>query len=428
MTTDDTGGPVTLFAEKLIGGGRALAHHSDRTWMVEGALPGETVTAVETRRRAGITEARTIAVVADPHPSRLANPCPQSGTCGGCDWPHVDPIGGAPLKAAAAAEAARSAPELAHMVAEAHIHTSGPGYRLRARLHLDPTAREFGFYETRSQRVSPIAGCRILSPTLMAVLPTIREAVLSRCPEPVDLEWIEGSDPVERVAALRPAKGGPSWVPPAWVPEASELDGAVSGFHIVSRTGDLIPVWGAKEVSYDLPVRLKVPMGAFFQGNRHLLRPLFDRVADLIGDGTESVFDLYAGVGFLAAAAATGGGHSLTLVEPNRGAAKAAARNLPAAAVAVGRTAEEWVDGNPGLLGEATVITDPPRTGMTKRLRKGLANWMPRRILMLGCDPATWARDARFLCEQGYRATSLELFDLFPSTHHVEILALLERN
>ena len=97
---------VTLKAEKLIGGGRALAHHDGRTWMGAGALPDETVAALETNRRAGITEARTIAVVKNPHPSRLSEPCPHSGVCGGCDWPHVDPSGGAHLKRAAAAEAA----------------------------------------------------------------------------------------------------------------------------------------------------------------------------------------------------------------------------------------------------------------------------------------------------------------------------------
>ena len=428
MKTAEGEGPVTLTAEKLIGGGRALAHHDGRTWMVEGALPGETVTALESRRRAGITEARTIAVVSDPHPCRLSDFCPQGGVCGGCDWPQVDPIGGAKLKAAAAAEAARGASDLARLVAAAHIHTSGPGYRLRARLHWDPATRQIGFYETRSQQVSPIAGGRILSPTLMAALPAIRQALTDRCPGPVDLEWIEGSDPSEAVAALRAAKGGPTWVPPTWIPEASEVAGTVTGFHIVSRTGDLIPGWGTQTVSYDLPIPLTVPMGAFFQGNRHLLRPLFDRVADLVGDGTQPVFDLHAGVGFLAAAAASRGDHPLTLVEPNRCAAKAAASNLPAAAVTVGRTAEQWIADQDDLPQDATVITDPPRTGMNRPLRKGLAAWMPQRIVMLGCDPATWARDAKILCEAGYQPTSLELFDLFPSTHHVEILAVLERN
>jgi tRNA/tmRNA/rRNA uracil-C5-methylase (TrmA/RlmC/RlmD family) len=71
------------------------------------------------------------------------------------------------------------------------------------------------------------------------------------------------------------------------------------------------------------------------------------------------------------------------------------------------------------------VITDPPRRGLSRTLRDDLARWKPKRILMLGCDPATWARDAAHLVDHGYRVTELELFDLFPLTHHVEILALL---
>jgi tRNA/tmRNA/rRNA uracil-C5-methylase (TrmA/RlmC/RlmD family) len=46
---------------------------------------------------------------------------------------------------------------------------------------------------------------------------------------------------------------------------------------------------------------------------------------------------------------------------------------------------------------------------------------------MLGCDPATWARDAGSLSDHGYRPAVVEIFDLFPSTHHLEILALMER-
>jgi len=45
---------------------------------------------------------------------------------------------------------------------------------------------------------------------------------------------------------------------------------------------------------------------------------------------------------------------------------------------------------------------------------------------MLGCDPATWSRDAAVFIEQGYVLDHLELVDLFPFTHHVEILAVLE--
>ena len=422
--TDPT---ISLVAEKLIGGGRAIAHHDGATWMVAGALPGEQVRAEATKRRAGIVEARTLEVLSEPHPARLQDPCPQTGICGGCDWPHVDPEAGADLKAAAAAEAARAFPDLAALIASAPIHRSEGGYRLRARLHWDAGQKRLGFYEHRSRRVASIDSCRILSPRLMRALPRLKNALSDRCTEQVDLEWLEGTEANDTVATLRPAKGGPKTFDPDWIPEPDDMDSVVSGFHALSKTGRLYPGWGATEVRIDLPIPLNVPIGSFFQGNRHLIGPLFRRVAELVGGDSAPVYDLHAGVGFLAAAARFAAERDLTLVEPHREAALAAGRNLPGAQIVVGATAEAYIADAGILPPEALVITDPPRTGLSKVLRSDLARWQPHRILMLGCDPATWARDAGFLSEHGYRPSVVEIFDLFPSTHHVEILALLER-
>jgi len=421
-----TGEVVTLRAVKLIGGGRALAHHDGETWMVAGALPGEEVEAMATRRRAGIVEARTLQVKKPPHPARMVEPCPQTGFCGGCDWPHIDPIEGAPLKAAAAAEAARAYPELASLIADAPIHTSPPGYRLRARLHWDPGSQRLGFFEERSRKVAAIDGCRILSPQLLNALPLLCRSLSQRCPVPVDVEWLEGTDPARAVAALRRAKGGPRRFDASWVPTQRQVGSVLAGFHALSSDGQPGRGWGATEVVFDLPIPLTVPIGSFFQGNRHLLATLFDRVAELAGDRRDPVFDLHAGVGFLAAAARSAGERELNLVEPHRPAARAASSNLPEARVAVGETAEAFVGGAETLPSRALVITDPPRTGMSSTLLDHLVDWRPKRILMLGCDPATWARDAGFLSSHGYRPVEIELFDLFPHTHHLEILALME--
>lgn len=418
--------PTTLRALKLVGGGRALAHHDGETWMVAGALPGELVSARPTGRRAGIVEARALAVLDTPHPARLADPCPHAEHCGGCDWPHVEPSAGARLKAGAAADAARGFPELASLIGEAAIHCSPLAYRLRARLHWDPQRRALGFFEPRSHAVTSIPSCRILSPALMSALPALISSLSHRCPARVDLEWLEGSDPEHGIAALRPVRGGPPQIDPRWLPQANEAEPSVRGFHALSRDGEVETGWGATDVAFELPVPLTVPIGAFFQGNRHLVGPLFARVAELAGPAADPVVDLHAGVGFLAAAAYSAGARDLVLVEPQPAAARAAARNLPQARVAAGVTAEAFLEGFAPRPADALVITDPPRTGMTPVLRRALADWQPRRLLMLGCDPATWARDAGFLCERGYRPASLELFDLFPSTHHVEILALLE--
>jgi 23S rRNA (uracil1939-C5)-methyltransferase len=418
---------ATLVAEKLSGGGRALAHHEGATWMVAGALPGERVRAEVTKRRAGIIEARALEVISEPHTARLRDPCPQSGVCGGCDWPHVDPTAGADLKAAAAAEAARAFPDLADRISSAPIHRSDNGYRLRARLHWDAGTKHLGFYEQRSRKVVSVSPCRILSPRLMDALQNLEGALSRTGAENTDVEWLEGTDSGEAVAALRPAKGGARIIDPEWVPAPGDVGSHLSGFHALSRGGRLQPAWGATEVTIDLPIHLTVPIGSFFQGNRHLIGPLFGRVSELVGGDPTPVFDLHAGVGYLAAAARHAGERELTLVEPNREAALAARRNLPGAKVVVGSTAEAFVAGAGDLQPDSLVITDPPRTGLSKALRRDLVRWRPKRVLMLGCDPATWARDAGVLCEDGYRPRVVEIFDLFPSTHHLEILALLER-
>ena len=398
---------ATLVAEKLIGGGRAIAHLDGSTWMVAGALPGERVRAAVLKRRAGIIEAGTLEVLSEPHPARLQDPCPQTGICGGCDWPHVDPD--------------------ADRITSALIHRSEGGYRLRSRLHWDAEQKRLGFYGYRSRKVAAIDSCRILSPRFMRALPQLTHALAKNCPAHVNLEWLEGTGADDTIAALRPAKGGPKKIDAAWLPGPDDLGSIVSGFHTLSKTGHLDRGWGAAEVRIELPIPLNVPIGSFFQGNRHLIGPLFRRVAELVGGVPAPVFDLHAGVGYLAAAARFAAERDLTLVEPQGEAALAAGRNLPGARVVVGATAEAFVADAGVLPRESLVMTDPPRTGLSNDLRRDIARWQPQRILMLGCDPATWARDAGFLCEHGYRPTVIEIFDLFPSTHHLEILALMER-
>ncbi len=415
---------VILRVEKLVGGGSGLAHNGDGTWFVRGALPGELIAATVIKRSGRVIHAEAVEVTADPSPLRDPAPCPHARTCGGCDWPHVRPGREAALKAEVAAEAAGR--KLADAVRAAPVMPSPRAYRLRARLHWDPVNRRLGFYRARSWDVAGIGGCGILSPALGAALDPLANALGSSCPQPADVEWLESLDGSGAVAALRPPARGPTHVEPEWVPGRSSAPAPLAGFHVLTRAGRLIPGWGDTGVTMKLPVPLRVPAGAFFQGNRHLVPWLFERIGTLAGPEPAPVWDLHAGVGFLAAAVLATGPRRLTLVEAFRPAAAAATVNLPPARVFGGWTAERYLERHGRLPREALAITDPPRSGLSSGLRRRLAGWHPDRILMLGCDPATWGRDAGFLLDHGYRLGHLELIDLFPSTHHVEVLAVLE--
>lgn len=417
-------GNVKLDITKVIGGGRGLAHHEGEVWMVSGALPGEQILAEELSRRKGIVEGATLEVLSSPHPSRDATPCPHSPLCGGCDWPHILPEAGAALKATIAGEAARNAPELSQMLAQSPVMASPLAYRMRAQLHWDPEQNVLGFYRHRSNTVEVINQCRILSPRLVRALPSLTSALSVTCPRPVDLEWLENLDGSQAVAALKKVGRGPD-LDVSTVPSADTLDEGPNGFHILETSGELVRVWGRDHVRMALPVPLEVPVGSFFQGNRHLVPWLFQRISELIGPDPIPTWDLHAGVGFLAAAATHAAPRPLVLAETSKPSGRAARRNLQKPTIKFGTTAEEVLRRSGRIPRESLAIVDPPRAGLSSDLRRRLAAWHPDRLLMLSCDPATWARDTAELIDKGYRLDHLELIDLFPSTHHVEVLSVL---
>lgn len=73
------------------------------------------------------------------------------------------------------------------------------------------------------------------------------------------------------------------------------------------------------------------------------------------------------------------------------------------------------------------ILFDPPRQGLAKAASL-LPLLEPERIIAVSCDPATLARDLALICKGGYRLTRLTPVDMFPQTHHIESVSLLERN
>ncbi len=393
------------------GGGRGVAKAEGRVWFVAGALPGETVEVVAERERAGIVEARAVGVT-NPHAWRDPDPCPVAGACGGCDLAHVRREAVADMLREVACGALRHAdPSLAEAVRRSAVEVSEMAWRVRARLHWDPERRALGFRGTRSHDVAEISACRVVSPLLLRTLPEAAAALAALRSPQGELEWIED---------LRGQVAVAGWhgrcVPP---PPVADLSGfhPLSGDQSVGRGG-----WGETGVVMALPVPLRVPVGVFFQGNRHLVPRLFARVADLVAsEAPERVVDLYAGVGLFGAAAGHAGVRAVTMVEASAPAATAARENFPGAEVVTG-TAEAFLE-EPGSAAGALAVVDPPRTGLSRLAADGLLRWRPDSIVMLCCDAARFGRDGGRLLEAGYRLASVDLWDLFAGSHHVEVLA-----
>jgi 23S rRNA (uracil1939-C5)-methyltransferase len=144
-------------------------------------------------------------------------------------------------------------------------------------------------------------------------------------------------------------------------------------------------------------------------------------------DGTR-VLDLYSGVGLFAVALAARGA-TVTAVEGD--AASGDDLELNAARwpshIVVRRGSVE--DVTPALTaGDLdAIVLDPPRTGASAQALASIVALAAPRIVYVSCDPATLARDVKLLLAAGYRLASVNGFDLFPNTAHVETVAVFDR-
>jgi 23S rRNA (uracil1939-C5)-methyltransferase len=73
------------------------------------------------------------------------------------------------------------------------------------------------------------------------------------------------------------------------------------------------------------------------------------------------------------------------------------------------------------------VLLDPPRAGLGLPVLDALLHMAPAHLAYISCDPATLARDAKRLLAAGYRLDSVQPFDMFPQTYHIETVSLFSR-
>jgi tRNA/tmRNA/rRNA uracil-C5-methylase (TrmA/RlmC/RlmD family) len=140
----------------------------------------------------------------------------------------------------------------------------------------------------------------------------------------------------------------------------------------------------------------------------------------------ESALDLYAGVGLFSRFLldVVGPDGRVCAVEGDAAAVRLAKRNCPglrATAGDVGAVLATEYDAPFDL-----VVLDPPRVGAKRKVVEQVVDRRPRAVAYVACDPAALARDVAIFAEHGYGLTGLRAFDLFPMTHHVECVALLE--
>ena len=189
-------------------------------------------------------------------------------------------------------------------------------------------------------------------------------------------------------------------------------------------------VLGGREYSY------RVAADGFWQVHREAPGVLTGAVLAGLGDvDGATVLDLYSGAGLftLPLADAVGPTGEVVSVEGDPRAVHDARRNahdrlnIELHHGEVARVLAGTLDADSDVIHADAVVLDPPRSGAGRKVIASIAELRPERIVYVACDPAALARDISYLAESGYALTGLRAFDLFPMTHHVECIAVLER-
>jgi 23S rRNA (uracil1939-C5)-methyltransferase len=192
-------------------------------------------------------------------------------------------------------------------------------------------------------------------------------------------------------------------------------------------------VWGESELPERLgELELRISSEAFFQTNTEMAELLYDVVVGYAAlEGWERVYDLYAGIGTIALTLAPRAGElwGIELVEQAVADAIATAQrnSITNAHFFAGDTRTALPElleraGRPDLL-----VVDPPRAGLSKKVVRRIVEAAPRRIVYVSCNPTTLAPNAAELVEAGWALRRVRPVDMFPQTHHIEAVALLER-
>ncbi|MGN6088308.1 MAG: class I SAM-dependent RNA methyltransferase [Actinomycetales bacterium] len=409
-------------------GGHCVARHEGRVVFVRHALPGERVVAVVTEGDGDARYLRADAVeVLEPSPDRVPEPCPfaKPGRCGGCDWQHVALPAQRRLKSAVVEEQLRRLADVATSVPVLAVGDDEDGLRWRTRVQWSVARNgHLGLHRHRSSDVLPIDDCRIARLDVLSIgaqdgnwagAGAVETVATSTGQRAVVVSPVRRS----RTRTPKPARRGPD--------RLTELPLLPPDVRVVRRD---LP---ARERGDDSVLeehaggrRWRVAADGFWQVHPGAAEALRDAVLQSARlQPGESALDLYCGVGLFTAALAEAVGVTGQVwgIEGDRRAAGLAAENLADLAQATVIHADVAA----AALPEAAdvVVLDPPRSGAGADVCRRVAALRPRAVVYVACDPAALARDVATLAGLGYVLEAAVGFDVFPMTHHVEVVATL---
>ena len=450
---------ITALSDEGLGIGKSDGF----VWFVKGALPGDTARclAMKLKKNYGFARVKTLL---QPSPERVTPRCAVEQRCGGCQLQALSYEAELRLKANQVREdllrIGEVPAERLDAVTEPIVGMRDPSrYRNKAQVPFAagedgrPVA---GFYAVRSHRVIPWLDCDIGAAENARILEVILAWMERFRIAPYDEESGRG---LIRRALIRKSRATQGYMLclivngkelPHWEALLKELQAADRGDAkletLVLNTntrrdnvilGDTVRTLYGKGYIEDSigDIRFRISPHSFYQVNPVQTEAMYGAALEFAAlSGNETVWDLYCGIGtislFLARQAKKVYGVEI-VPAAIRDAKENAKRNGIANAEFFTGAAEEvlpaWQKANPDT--RIDVITvDPPRKGCDETALRTMAELSPERIVYVSCNPATLARDIKYLRANGYELMRVRPVDNFPRTMHCEAVTLLVKS
>jgi len=427
--------PVEALIETLSHDARGIARIDGKTIFVDGALAGETVKFLYTKKHSKYDEAKTIEVIANPSSDRVEPKCKHFGVCGGCSLMHMSP------EAQLAAKQDTLEEHLTHfgkIQPEKWLEPlRGPlwGYRRKARLgvkHVPKKERVLvGFREKGTPYLAVLERCEVLDQRVGTRLAELGE-MIAKLEAHNRIAQIEVAMDDEHVALvfrnLDPLSEQDTH---ALIAYGQEND---LWIYLQSGGPDTVTaIWPENpQLSYAPEAGLKLDFepNDFTQVNAGINLKMIERTMELLEISPDDrILDLFCGLGNFTLPLAKRV-TEVVGVEGDEALVRHAKDNARKNDLAnatfeqADLTKTELKDYPWAKAGFNKILLDPPRSGAFEVLHQ-LAALGAERIVYVSCNPATLARDAGELVNKhGYTLVSAGIMDMFPHTTHVESIAL----
>ncbi len=383
-----------------------------------------------------------------PSHDREENDCEVFGKCGGCTYRHVSYEAELLYKQNAVVQAYRRVfgkdgfPNVEKTVASPIIE----GYRNKVEYPIGKDGK-CGFYMKKSHRSICVDDCKLQNPAFAKIVEEFEKYVTDFAVTPYDEESGKGllrhlylriAEATGEVCVCVVINGKKLPAEDEFIKRISALSGVTSIYLNYNRkntnvilSDDYRLLWGEKYITDEMcSLRVRISPQSFYQVNRAQAQRIYSDALALAGEGGK-LLDLYCGIGIIGLSRAkdfekiVGVEIVPEAIEDAKAIAKENGIENAEFYTSDAKNLKKALEG--AHFAPDTVIVDPPRKGLGEETVAALLSLGVPKIVYVSCNPFTQAKDAKALCDGGYKIESITPYDMFPKTHHVECLICLQK-